>query len=195
MALHDFKGPVNNDKTAIFIKTTGVTATANLVKTVGEAADADAKWAAVKTWAGADDASVIRLPAAITEMPDFHAPPNRQNIEVFDGDGQTVQVLGIGTTPDLDLTITLFNPGGDSDHATLAALAEETMLDVLTLTATTWKAANTEHIDGTAIECAGYATLCVCGKPFAPGGQAADFSRLTIPMAFRGISQRIVASY
>ena len=110
MPLHDFNGPVTNDKTAIFLKYSGVTASTNLVKSVADAADADAVWAAVKNWAGADDANVTRLPASIAEMPDFHAPPNRVNVEVFDGDNQTVQVLGIGQTPDLDLTIELFDP-------------------------------------------------------------------------------------
>lgn len=195
MPLHDFKGPVTNDKTAVFLKYANVTAASNLVKSVGDAADDDAAWAAVKNWAGADDVDVTRLPAAITEMPDFHAPPNRVNVEVYDGDNQTVQVLGIGQTPDLDLTISLFNPGGDTGHAALAAVAEGTMMDVLILTATSWKAANTQHIDGSAIEAAGYAVLVVAGKPFAPGGAAADYSRLTIPMAFRAISKRIVASY
>ena len=69
------------------------------------------------------------------------------------------------------------------------------MMDILLLTATTWRAPNTEHIDGTALEAAGYAVRVTTGKPFAPGGAAADYSRLTIPMAFRAISDRIVASY
>ena len=79
MSLHHFKGPVTNDKTAVFIKKDGISKSSNLVKSIREAADDDAKWTAVKTWAGADDGSVIRLPAAITEMPDFVAPPNRLN--------------------------------------------------------------------------------------------------------------------
>ena len=86
LAKHYFKGPVTNDKTAIFLKTSGVTAASNLVKSIRDAADDDAKWTAVKTWAGSDDDDVTRLPAAITELPDFYAPPNRQNIEVFDFD-------------------------------------------------------------------------------------------------------------
>ena len=49
MAAHDFKGPVTNNKTALFLKTTGITASSNLVATL--AADADAKWTAVRTWA------------------------------------------------------------------------------------------------------------------------------------------------
>lgn len=201
--LHDFKGPITNDKTAVFLKgkglpsgnNTAVTAASNLVKSVRDAADEDAVWTAVKSWAGTDDDDVVRLPAAITELPDFHARPNRQNVEVFDGTNQSVQVLGIGTTPDLDLTITLYDPGNDDGHAALAKVADGTMLDILVLSATTWKAENTEHIDGTALEASGFAALVVAGKPYQPGGQASDYSRLTLPLAYRDISNRIIASY
>ena len=192
MAQHDFQGPVNNDKTAVFLRYNGlakgstatVTAAANLVKSIRDAADSSGRWAAVTTWAGAADANTIRLPAAITELPDFVAPPNRQNIETYDGSGQTVQVLGIATTPDLDLTITLYNPS-DTDHQLLRDLPDQTMLDILVMTATTWRAANTGTLDGSALEASGFAALCVAGKPFRPGGAAGDFSRLTIPLAYR----------
>ena len=56
---------------------------------------------------------------------------------MYDGSNQTVQTLGIGTTPDLDITITLFDPGNNTDHATLAGLADNTMVDLALLTATT----------------------------------------------------------
>ena len=194
MGLHHFKGPVTNDKTAVFIKKDGISRTSNLVKSIRDAADDDAKWTAVKNWAGTDDADVIRLPAAITEMPDFVAPPNRLNVEVFDGTNQSRQVLGIGQTPDLDLTITLFDPGNDEDHAALHALPDGTMMDIVVLTATTWKATNTEHIDGTALEATGFAALVVGGKPFMPGGAAGDYSRLTVPMAYQ-THVDVVASY
>ena len=152
MSLHPFKGPVTNDKTAVFIGYNGATATFtddvtasdNLVKDMVDAADDDARWTAVKTWAGAADARVIRLPAALTELPNFHAPPNRQNIEVIDGDNQTVQLLGIGQTPDLDLTIALFDPSDEDGHGKLAKIANNTMLDLLVMTATDWKADNAE---------------------------------------------------
>ena len=36
MPAHDFDGPVTNDKTAIFFKTTGVTASSNLVASLAE---------------------------------------------------------------------------------------------------------------------------------------------------------------
>ena len=73
MPTHDFGGPVTNDKTAIYFKITGVTESNNLVKVVADAADADAKWLAVKTWAGADDGNVIRLPAAIAQTVPPHS--------------------------------------------------------------------------------------------------------------------------
>ena len=200
MAEKDFKGPVTNDKTAVFIKTTGVTESSNLIKSLNDAADAAARWTAVKTWAGADDASVIRLPGAVTDMPAFIAPPNRLNVETYDGDNQTIQVLGIGQTPELDLTVSLFNPGGNDDHATLAALADGTLLDVLVLTATSWKLENTRYINqstgDSALEAGGTAVLVSAGKPYPPGGAAGDYSRLTIPMAFKGAAaSRVVASY
>lgn len=195
MPLHDFAGPVTNDKTAVFLKYTGITVSSNLVKSIGDAADEDARWNAVKSWAGADDADVTRLPGAITDMPTFYAPPNRINVETYDGDNQAIQVLGIGQTPDLDLTISLFNPGGDSGHAALAKLAEGTMMDVCVLTATSWKLPNTAHIDGSALEAGGFAVLVQTGKPYYPGGAASDYSRLTLPMAFKTISSRVIASY
>ena len=195
MPLHDFKGPLNNNNTAVYIKHNGVTAASNLVKSVKDAADADAIWTAVKNWAGADDANVVRLSAAITDLPDFFAPPARVNTEVYDGDGQTVQTIGIATTPDLDLTITLFDPGNNDDHATLAALEDKTMLDIAVFTATSWTAANTKHLDGTALECGGFAALVQCGEPNVPGGAAGDFSRLVLPLAFKSKTPRIVASY
>ena len=194
MASHDFDGPVTNDKTAIFFKTAGVTATSNLVASLADDADNAARWATLKTWAGNDDADVRRLSASVTEMPDFHAPPNRINVETYDADNQSIQVLGIGTTPDLDLTVSLFNPAGDEAHAELAGLAENSYIDIAVITATSWKADNAKHIDGTALKAAGYAIFCQVGKPFAPGGQANDFSRLTVPLAFKGISQRLNAS-
>lgn len=198
MTLKNFKGPVTNDKTAVFLKHTGVSASANLVGSIHAAADDDARWTAVTSWAGNDDANVTRLPAAITELPDFNAPPNRQNVEVFDGNNQTVQVLGIATTPDLDLTITLFDPGNDSDHADLAALDDGTMMDVLVLTATTWKKTTTKFLNpaagNSALEASGFAALVTVGRPYTPGGAASDYARLTIPMAYRD-SERIVASY
>lgn len=195
MPLHDFKGPLTNDKTAVFVKLTGVTAASNLVKSVRDAADADAIWTAVKNWAGVDDANVTRLSAAITELPDFVAPPNRVNTEVYDGDGQSVQTLGIGTTPDLDLTLTMFDPGNNNDHAAMAAIEDGTLLDIAVFTATTWKDENTKHLDGSDLECGGFAALVLAGEPFVPGGAAGDFSRLTVPLAFRSRTQRIVASY
>lgn len=195
MPLHDFKGPVTGDKIAVFLKTSGITATSNLVKTVRDAADDDAVWTAVKAWAGNNDGSVTRLPAALSELPSFHAPPNRLNIEVYDGANQTVQVLGIAQTPDLDLTIALFDPGNNTDHATLAKMAENTLVDVLVLTATTWRASGTAHIDGASIECSGYAVLALAGKPYQPGGPAGETAKLTIPLAYRDVSPRIVASY
>lgn len=204
MALHDFHGPVTNDKTAIFLKAKGlpennataVTAATSLVKEVDDETADDDRWGAVKTWAGADDGSVVRLPAAITDMPTFYAPPNRLNVETYDANNQTIQVLGIGQTPDLDLTISLFDPAGDAGHAALAQLAEGTMMDVCVLTATTWKAKNTFHIDGTALEAGGFGALVVTGKPYYPLGGAGDYSQLTVPMAFKGITaSRIVASY
>lgn len=203
--LHDFVGPVTGDKTAIFLKSRGlpsanntaVTAAANLVKTLnGDFADSDARWTAVKTWAGADDGDVVRLSGSIASLPSFYAPPNRLNVEVYDGDNQTVQVLGIGQTPELDLTVSLFDPGGDSGHAALAKVAEGTMIDVLVLTATSWKLENTKHIDGTALEAGGFAVLVSAGKPYNPGGDAGDYSQLTVPMAFKGITgERVIASY
>ena len=38
MPLHDFHGPVTNDKTAVFLKYANVTADSNLVKSVRDAA-------------------------------------------------------------------------------------------------------------------------------------------------------------
>ena len=82
MSLHDFQGtpaqgPVTNDKTAVFLKGKGlptnnniaVTAASNLVKSVADADDDNAVWTAVKGWAGNDDGSVVRLPAAIGSSP------------------------------------------------------------------------------------------------------------------------------
>ena len=43
MGAHNFKGPVTNDKTAVFLKVAGVDESSNLVKSVRDAADVDAK--------------------------------------------------------------------------------------------------------------------------------------------------------
>lgn len=187
MPLYEFAGPVTGDKIAIFVKYTGITAASNLVASLADDADDDARWSTLQTWAGDDDGDVTRLSGSITSLPDFHAPPNRINVQTFDGDNQSIQVLGIGTTPDLDLTISLFDPKGNPGHAALARLAENTYIDIAVLTATTWKADKTKHINetGTKLEAAGYAIFCQTGKPFQPGGEATDFSRLTIPLASR----------
>ena len=58
MALHDFSGPVTNNNTALFLKGKGMPASNNtavtrdnsLVKAINEAADDNARWAAVTTW-------------------------------------------------------------------------------------------------------------------------------------------------
>ena len=203
MPLHDFAGPVTNNNTALFLKGKGMPATNNvavargssLVKSINEAAGDDARWNAVTTWAGADDAKVVRFPAAIADLPAFYAPPNRLNVDVYDGDMQAAQVLGIAQTPDLDLTVDLFNPSDDA-HAALAAVTPGTMLDVLVMTATSWKLTNTVHLDGTALECGGFAALVTAGRPYPALGPAGETAKLTVPLAFQAITaQRVIASY
>ena len=195
MPLYDFKGPVTRNNTRIYTKTAGVTAAANLVKSVTDAADADARWTAIKTWAGADDGDVTRYPGVIADFPGLHAPANVINTEVYDGDGQTRQSFGIAQTPELAITIALFDPS-DAAHAALAAIKNGTYLDLLHITATSWFAADTVHLDGTKLAGGGTVALLQAGQGYDPGGAAGENIQWTLPVALRGIyPDRVVASY
>ena len=70
MTTYDFKGPVTNDKTAVFLKgkglpsgnNTALTASANLVATLdGDFDDENARWAAVKAWGSPAHAGIAVL--------------------------------------------------------------------------------------------------------------------------------------